>query len=492
MSKASRNLNVLHITAEMAPLAKQGGLGDVLGALPKALRRRDVDSRVVLPVWPGVMENVEKEGYVCKKLPEKINLALDWRVYTASIWEANADGFVVYLLEQPELFTDAKIYPSMLTPSTILPFVFLSLAALELPNCTGWKPEIFHVHDWSTAILPIALRWHRHYKTMRSNYDVVLTIHNLAHQGIIDAGMLSSWGLTKEAFSFEGMEFYGQANILKGGALSSDAITTVSPHYSWDIKTPDGGFGLHGVFSALRGKLAGILNGIDYDVWSPVSDAVLPQTYTADDLSGKATCRKKLLDMCHWSDDGKPLMIFVGRLLQQKGIDILITALDWMLVDNCRMIVIGSGAPQYEAWVKEFQGTYPDYFWGFTDFSEEMAHLAYAAADMLVMPSLFEPCGLSQMIAMSYGTVPIVRNTGGLADTVIDFDGSPNGTGFLFTDYTADELCQAIYRAIDVFHDKERWHTLVRNAMKADFSWASSTSAYINLYNGLRNGDVLT
>ena len=490
MNRMDSSLRILHVTPEMAPLAKLGGLGDVLGALPKSLREKGVDARVLLPAFPGVMENVLRAEYPCEKLPERIHVALDWRVYSATVWKADLNGLVVYLLEQPELFTDEKVYPMILSAQAVLPFVFLSYAALELPGCISWEPDIFHVHDWSTAILPIALMWHRHYKSRSSSYDVVLTIHNLAHQGIIAPGVLASWGLTNEAFLLDSMEFYGQANILKGGILASDAITTVSPHYSWDIQTQDGGFGLNGVFSAMRAKLVGILNGIDYDIWSPSSDKILPANFSSDDLSGKYICRKSLLEKCGWEDDGKPVMTFIGRLVQQKGIDIMRVALDRILPGNCRMVLIGSGLPQYEVWAHELRSAFPDSFWCLTSFDENSAHLAYAGADMLLMPSLFEPCGLSQLIAMSYGTIPVVRSTGGLADTVIDFDGSPDGTGFLFSDYTVDEFCMAIDRAISAFSDKQRWDNLIQNAMHADFSWSASTDAYIEMYDNLRKGDL--
>lgn len=483
---------VLHVAAEMAPLEKQGGLGDVLGALPKSLvRSGEVDARVLLPAYPGVLENVEKFGYPCVRLPHRVHAALGWRVYSAAVMQADVNGVCVYLLDQPELFTDPKLYPMSLTEESVLPFVFLAYAALELPAVVDWKPGVFHIHDWSAAILPLALRWHRHYKKMADSFDIVLTLHNLAHQGILDHAAIASWGLGSEAFSLEGMEFYGQANILKGAALSCDAITTVSPHYSWDIQTPDGGFGLHGVFSSLRHRLVGILNGIDYDVWSPAADRYIPAAYDKANLAGKAVCRKKLFERCSWTEDDRPVLLFVGRLVQQKGVDIMLSMLEWQLTQSCRAVVIGSGMPQYESWVEYLQRTHPDGFWSFTGFDEEVAHLAYAGSDILMMPSLFEPCGLSQMISMSYGTVPVVRNTGGLADTVIDFDGSPDGTGFIFSDYSAEELGHAVNRAIAAYYDKARWREVTVNAMSADFSWDSATKAYIGMYDGLRNGDSL-
>ncbi|MDR1134378.1 MAG: glycogen synthase [Synergistaceae bacterium] len=490
MNSKDAPVKVLNVTVEMAPLAKQGGLGDVLGALPKALRSRSVDARVLLPAFPGVMEYVERSGCKCSALPREIHAALNWRVYSARVYLAEVEGVPVYLLENDELFDNPSIYPQSLSAASVMPFAFLSMAALEIPAAAGWKPDIFHVHDWSAAILPIALRWHRHYRALRSDYDVVFTIHNLAHQGIMDPSMLTSWGITREAFSIEGVEYYGQSNLLKGGAIASDVITTVSPHYSWDIQTPEGGFGLHGVFSEMKGKLSGILNGIDYDVWSPKNDTLIPARYDVNDMSGKAECRKRLVEICHWEDDGKPIVAFVGRLVQQKGIDILFTMLDWLMVDNCRAVVIGSGVPQYEDWARRFARTYPDYFWCRIGFDDELAHLAYAGSDIIAMPSLFEPCGLSQLIGMAYGSIPVVRGTGGLADTVIDFDGSSDGTGFVFSDYSTDELLKAMYRAIGVFRDKDRWNALLKNAMSSDFSWNKSTSSYMELYNGLRSGEL--
>lgn len=482
--------NVLNVTVEMAPLIKLGGLGDVLASLPKTLNKSGaVDARVLLPAFPGAVERARSAGHPVRDLGKDVHAAIDWRVWSASILEADVDGVKVYLLEQPELFGDPKVYPSSLTKDSLLPFVFLSYAALELPKVIGWTPDIYHVHDWSAAILPIALKWHKHYREMAEGFDIVLMIHNLAHQGLFDPSLIESWGLDRDAFSINGLEFYGQANLLKGAALSSDAVVAVSPHYSWDIQTYDGGFGLHGVFSDIRNRLSGILNGIDYDIWSPAKDKLLPARFSAKDLSGKRTCREHFFKMCGWPDDGRPALLFVGRLVQQKGVDIMLRMLEDRLSSGLRAAVIGSGVGEYESWCEYLRRIHPETFWCFSGFDEKTAHLAYAGADMLMMPSLFEPCGLSQMIAMSYGTIPIVRNTGGLADSVIDFDGSPDGTGFIFSDYSSEELSHAVDRAIGAFYDKPRWDVVMKNAMKADLSWTSSTKAYIALYDKLKNGD---
>lgn len=481
---------VLHVAVELAPLVKLGGLGDVLGSLPKSLvRSGKVDARILLPAYPGVLENAEKYGYKFKRTGVSVSAAVNWRAWSASVLEGKVEGVTVYLLEQPELFSDPHVYPNDLNAETMLPFVFLCYAALELPKAVGWTPEIYHVHDWSTAILPLALRWHRYYRSMAEQFDVVLMLHNLAHQGLVDPAIVDGWGFVPEAFSIDGMEFYGRANLLKGAALASDSIIAVSPHYSWDIQTFDGGFGLHGVFSMLRAKLSGILNGIDYDIWSPATDKMLPAHFSSEDQAGKAVCRAKLIERCGWQDDGKPILLFIGRLVMQKGVDIMLRVLETKLGDSCRAVVIGSGAQEYEAWTEHLQRVFPQTFSCLNGFDEEFAHLAYAGSDILIMPSLFEPCGLSQIIAMSYGTVPVVRNTGGLADTVIDFDGSPDGTGFIFSDYSTFELEHAINRAIGAYWDKDRWKVVMTNAMRANFSWDQSTKAYISVYDRLKAGD---
>lgn len=471
----------------MAPFEKQGGLGDVLGALPKNLNKSGrADARVLLPAYPGVFSRVNEKA--CRMLPDKVNAAVDWRVLSADVYETKHEGVTVYLLDAPDLFNDPKVYPTHLDSETLLPFVFLSYAALELPKIVGWEPEIYHVHDWSSALLPIALKHHRYYKRLADKYDTVCMIHNLAHQGLVDPSCLIGWGLDSSAYSIDCMEFYGQGNLLKGAALTSDAIVTVSPHYSWDIQTGDGGFGLHGVFSE-HGHLYGILNGIDYDVWSPEHDKTLAATYSKNDISGKTVCRAALLEHCGWAEDDRPILLFVGRLVEQKGVDIMLRMLENGMLDQCRAVVIGGGSSQFEGWCRYLRDTRQDSFWYYTGFDEPLAHRAYAGADILVMPSLFEPCGLSQMIAMSYGTVPVVRSTGGLADSVIDFDGSADGTGFIFSDYSADELARAVWRAVVARRDHARWSRVMENAMRADMSWKQSIEQYLSMYDDLKKGE---
>jgi starch synthase len=473
---------VLHVAPEMAPLAKMGGLGDVVQALPKALRQTGVDCRVLLPAYPCVLGNIEKNQLPLTRLRSTVNVALRWRVYSAHVLRTVLDGVPVYLLEQPELFSNPSIYPMDLDEASALPFAFLSLAALELASSTRWHPQIYHVHDWPTSLLPAALRWHRHYRQMGLGVDTVLTLHNMAHHGILPEQSLEGLGFDPASFGVDGLEFYGQVNLLKGGLLASDAITTVSPRYSWEIQTRDGGMGLEGVLASQKRKIRGILNGIDTDVWNPETDPILPAHYGVDSTSGKAACRASLLRRLGWEEDGSPLLLWVGRLVEQKGVDLLISATESLLGLGCRLLVIGSGHALYEEALRKAVEEHTDRFWSYIGYSEEMARLAYAGSDILLMPSLFEPCGLSQLIALRYGTIPVARAVGGLADTIIDADGSQKGYGFLFSEYTAEELVHAVERALAAYSERKRWRNVILRGMAMDFSWKNSATAYANLY----------
>jgi len=485
-------LKVLHIAPECSPLAKKGGLGDVVGTLPKALKKQSIDARVLIPAWPGVLEKAEEIGRLKREPIGEISVALNWRAYTASVLEAEVNGLHIYLLDQPELFSDPCIYPEKLDAVTVLPFIFLSFAPFELLRLTGWKPQFLHAHDWTTAPVSAALKWHRYYSYFNGDYDTVFTIHNLAFQGIISPSVLEGWGFSPRAFSnldTDSLEYFGQVNMMKGAITTTQAFTTVSPNYSWDIQTPNGGLGLDGVIVAHKNKLRGIINGIDYDVWNPKTDSLLPANYSIGDMGGKEECRRALLKECGWKEDRRPILIFVGRLTEQKGIDIMLDAVRPFLAKKARFVIVGSGNDLYTRKVFEFRKEYPHSVHEILEFNEAKAHLAYAGGDMLLMPSLFEPCGLSQLIAFAYGTIPVARATGGLADTVIDADGSPDGTGFLFKDFSHEELQKAIDRALAAKDDGTRWDGIIRNAMGSDFSWDNSAKAYAELYRDILTSD---
>ena len=485
-------LKVLHIAPECSPLAKKGGLGDVVGTLPKALKKQSIDARVLIPAWPGVLEKAEEIGRLKREPIGEISVALNWRAYTASVLEAKVNGLHIYLLDQPELFSDPCIYPEKLDAVTVLPFIFLSFAPFELLRLTGWKPQFLHAHDWTTAPVSAALKCHRYYSYFIGDYDTVFTIHNLAFQGIISPSVLEGWGFSPRAFSnldTDSLEYFGQVNMMKGAITTTEAFTTVSPNYSWDIQTPNGGLGLDGVIVAHKNKLRGIINGIDYDIWNPKTDSLLPANYSIGDMGGKEECRRALLKECGWKEDRRPILIFVGRLTEQKGIDIMLDAVRPFLAKKARFVIVGSGNDLYTRKVFEFRKEYPHSVHEILEFNEAKAHLAYAGGDMLLMPSLFEPCGLSQLIAFAYGTIPVARATGGLADTVIDADGSPDGTGFLFKDFSHEELQKAIDRALAAKDDGTRWDGIIRNAMGSDFSWDNSAKAYAELYRDILTSD---
>ena len=474
-------IKALHVSPECAPLSKKGGLGDVAGALPKALRGVGIDARVLTPAWPGVLDKARDMGALPQRPLGTVSAAINWKSVSARVWRASVAGTPVYILENDELYSNEAIYPDVLNAATAEPMIFLSFAAMELERAAKWKPYIIHSHDWPTAAVPSALRWHRHYAGNAADYDTVYTIHNIAHQGLFSYDCLNGWGFRPDSY-WGTFEFYGQVNLMKGAVNNADAVTTVSPSYSWDIQTRDGGFGLDGVMAANKQKLHGILNGIDYDVWNPRTDALIPAHYCADDTEGKKGCRRALMEKFGWNDDGRPLVIFVGRLTEQKGIDIMLDALARFMPERIYALIIGSGSDMFNRRLEDFRAAHADSVRTVTGFSEETAHLAYAGGDILVMPSLFEPCGLSQLIAFAYGTIPVARATGGLADTVIDADGSPDGTGFLFTDYRIDELERALNRALAAKYDAERWSRIVRSAMKSDFSWNAAAAEYAELY----------
>lgn len=480
----SSTVNVLHISPECAPLAKRGGLGDVVGSLPKALNSIDVDARVLIPAWPGVMEHARKFGNLSEKPEGHISVALNWKSYEAEIYRCVIDNVIIYLLEQKELFNNPDIYENK-EQTDATPFIFLSYSTFELPSVIGWKPHILHAHDWTTAAIPAALKWHRYYKTFSNGYDTVFTIHNIAHQGIFSPTQLNGWGFLPQSFSISDMntmEFYGHINLMKAGIISSEALTTVSPRYSWDIQKAEYGFGLDGVVTSHRDKLRGIINGIDYDIWNPATDPYIKANYSLDNIKGKEICRKALIDKCRFEDDDTPIVIFIGRLAEQKGPGIMLEALEKFIENKVRTVIIGSGNEYIESAVQSFEKRHPGRVHATLKFSEEAARQAYAGGDIMLMPSVFEPCGLSQLIAFKYGTIPVVRATGGLADTVLDADSCKDGQGFVFSEFNADELCHAIHRALNALKDNKEKERIVRNAMTTDFSWKTSAQTYKELY----------
>ncbi|HBG14450.1 MAG TPA: glycogen synthase [Synergistaceae bacterium] len=482
---ARSRLTVLHVTPEMTPVSKVGGLADVAGSLPGALRRLGVDARVMAPSWPGVAERLRDHGAREISGPGRICVTLGARRVCSDIRVVDLAGTPLCLLEDAELFSNPSIYPEKLDPLSAMPFAFLSLAAVEYSLSNEWKPQILHLHDWPTSLAPAALKWHRVYGVSHEGPRTVLTIHNIAHQGILPLSALDEWGLGPEAFSLDGVEFYGSANLLKGGITASDAVVTVSPNYAREILSPEFGEGLEGVLEYRKSKITGILNGIDTESWDPWKDKAIPSNFRTGDMKGKKVCRAALISECGWEGFSGPVIVSVGRLVRQKGLELVLHALDEIMSMGARLVLIGTGERELEERFSREAIRRPEGLHFRRAFDENFARLAYAGGDIFIMPSLFEPCGLSQMIAMRYGTVPVARSVGGLVDTVSDADAGPRGTGFLFEDFTPEALMSALKRALTHFSEPRSWSQLRRRCMEKDFSWDHSARSYMALYSSL-------
>ena len=354
-----RAIKVLHVSPEAVPFCKVGGLADVAGSLPPSLRNSGADCRLLLPAWDGVLDTARKNGLKLVRVPRSVDVAIRWKVHKGTLWMSSGEGLPVYFLESP-FFEGKQIYPQQLDPESVLPFVFLSLAALELADAAEWYADVMHCHDWGTAPLISALLWHRYYRFMFSQYKTVFTIHNLAHQGLLPLHSLRDWGLVDDAFTLNGLEFYGGANLMKGAITGASAVTTVSPAYSREIQTENGGVGLGGLLRSHNSKIHGILNGLDTEYWNPATDSLLFHNYSPDDLAGKAQCRNTLFDQLGWKEDGRPLFTSVGRMVDQKGFDILLPAIQRMVEWGCRLYLVGSGQHEYETAVREAVDTWAD------------------------------------------------------------------------------------------------------------------------------------
>ena len=478
-------MKILFTGSEMSPLARTGGLGDVLEALPAALAACGHEVSVVLPCYRGLRDDamlgVRSTGV-------SIPVQVGSKRLPAEIFECRApNGVQVFLIRRDEYFDRAGYYGTEGQDygDNAERFIYFSRAVVELARRVMPPPDIVHVHDWQTALIPVLI------KERKLPFKTVLTIHNLAFQGSfwgIDFGLTN---LPGEYFSAKGVEYYGQLNLLKGGLLYADAVTTVSERYAREIQTPELGSGLDSVVREHAGKLTGILNGADYGVWNPATDPLLPQRYTPESTKGKTTCREALLAECGLAPEPRgPVFVMVTRLAEQKGIDLLFPVLDRLLADDVRLIILGEGDSGYERELLIASKRHAERFAYRQSMHEPFAHLTYAGGDAFLLPSHFEPCGLSAMYALKYGALPIARATGGLYESIQDYDPTnESGNGFLFFDYTPDALWDAITRAKRYFADTAHWQALRRRAMESDYSWTRVVPRYETVYQrALRGG----
>ena len=480
-------MKIYSIASEVDPFAKTGGLADVAAALPKALAALGHDVRVVLPLY----RQVDRQKFGLRKTASSVPVTVGSQTRTLSVWEGLLPKSRVpaYFLECAPLFDRDGLYQDKGRdhPDNLERFSVFSQGALRLLPVLGWKPDVVHAHDWQAALAlaHLAVGALGRDPLFRA-IGRVFTIHNLAYQGLFPREQWRLTGLPESAFSIGGLEYYNQINCLKGGLMFSDALTTVSPTYAREIQTPEFGCGLDGVLRARSGDLAGILNGIDPEEWNPKADPHLVAPYSADEPAGKSLCKQALQRSQGLAEQHGLLIGMIQRLAEQKGIDLFIGALEELMTLPLQIVVLGTGDPIYHEQLSAAAAKFPGRLAVTLAFDTALARQIEAGADAFLMPSRFEPCGLNQMYSMRFGTVPIVKRIGGLADTVVDVSpetsAAKTATGFVFEEHSARALVHAVRRAVSAFGAHGLWASLMQTGMRQDFSWARSGGAYVQAY----------
>ena len=476
-------LKILFASSEVTPFAKTGGLADVSASLPAALASLGHQVVVVMPMYRSVMEGVFK----LKLVDSLLEVPFRGRVLKDKVFYSElSDNLAIYFVKKNEFFDRSMLYSTSEGDyfDNAERFIFFSSAILNLSQLIDFKPDIIHCNDWQTSLVPAYLRSIYKGKPFFSAARSVLTIHNLAYQGVFDSEYINISGLPLEFFSMKGFEYYGKVNFLKGGIVFADAVTTVSEKYALEIQTPEYGYGLDGVLKERKEDIFGVLNGVDYEEWNPETDSHIAANYCVDDLSGKKKCKKELMDIYKLKgSENIPLLGIISRLAAQKGFDILAEAVDALLELGAFMVLLGTGDEIYEKQYAEIGKKHKKRFGTKIAFDNVLAHKIEAGSDMFLMPSRYEPCGLNQMYSLRYGTIPIVRATGGLDDTITEFNPQKfEGNGFKFADYSAKALIDEVKKALAVYKDKELWSKLAKKAMREDFSWAKSAHRYEEIY----------
>lgn len=478
-----KDMKILFVSPEISPFAKTGGLADVAQALPKALKAAGHDVISVMPKYSGVSHLGIPMAHVGTMTVETRN-----GLHGAGICRSENGGVPTLFIENEGYFHRDGMYGrgEWNYPDNLDRFVFFCKAAVEACRCVDFAPDIIHCNDWQTAALPVLFKLvyldYRQDPFFAHRPKVVFSIHNIAYQGLFPEDQWPTLSIPRNYFSND-FEFYGQINLMKSAIIHADAVHTVSETYAWEIQHTEFGFGLQGVLQQRKGSLQGILNGADYSEWSPEKD---PYTegihYSAEDISGKRAIKARLRSQYHLPDnDATPLIGLTSRLVPQKGLDLVVQSAQRILQLDAQLIVLGDGEQRYHDFFEWLRSTYPDKVAVYHGFNNELAHKIIAAADIFLMPSHFEPCGLSQIYSLRYGTLPVVRLTGGLADTIQE------GTnGFTFFDYNAFTFFDAVARAVDVYHTQpDRWRDMIATAMRQDFSWQRSAEKMVALYESL-------
>ena len=483
-SSHSRPLKVLFVSSEAVPFAKTGGLADVAGALPGALVKLGCEVALVMPKYRSITQERTKLHLEERLIPVPMGMG-DLSADILSTRLGSTHG-KVYFIQNDRYFDREGLYgsPEGDYQDNAERFAFFGRAVLEMCRALKWSPDIIHLNDWQTGLIAPYLKALYANDPILAKARTLFTIHNMAYQGVFPKYFLPMTGLGWEEFTHEKMEFYDQINYLKAGLVYSNALNTVSPRYAREIQTDEFGHGLQGVLQGRTADLHGILNGVDYDEWNPATDKEIPAQYTAKNHEKKDESKRKLLAEVGLPYNAQtPVVGLVSRLVDQKGLDLIAEIIPRFLEQDAQLIVLGTGDPRYHQMFEDLHLQHPTRVSAQLKFDNRLAKLVYAGSDLFLMPSRFEPCGLGQMIAMKYGTVPVVRKTGGLADSVenLSLDGL-SGNGFVFEDYKGDQFFFALKRALEAFHQPKLWKELVNRAMRADFSWDASAAKYLELY----------
>ncbi len=466
-------MNILFAASEAVPYAASGGLADVVGSLPKKICAKGHDCRIVIPLYKTIGEEFRKEMTQITT----ITVDVSWRKQYCGIFTAEKNGIVYYFIDNEYYFARDGLYGFY---DDCERFVFFSRAVLEMLRHIDFKPDIINANDWQTALIPVYYNVYYKYQQGYDQIKNIFTIHNIEYQGRYGREVLNEL-MGIPLYHANLLEYDGYINMMKGAVETADMITTVSPSYAWEILDPWFAHGLDRILVTKQYKLKGILNGIDYDVFDPEKDKQIAANYSAKNIEGKAACKNALITRLGLDDGDEPIIGIVTRFVGHKGIDLIRCVIEEIVHIGFKFAVLGSGEKIYEDFFREMAARHPGRISANIGFIPELSRQIYAGADMFLMPSQSEPCGLAQMISMRYGTIPIVRETGGLRDSVRD-NGGENGNGFTFKTYNANDMLDAVKRAKKCYDDQQEWSELVERSMKCDYSWSTSADLYIETY----------
>lgn len=474
-------MKILYAASEVAPFIKTGGLADVAGSLPKAIKENNHDIRVVMPLYSSIGDEYKKD----MKKEKEFYVDLGWRRQYAGIFSLVHEGVIHYFIDNEYYFKRDKIYGEYDDGER---FIFFTKAVALLLKELDFKADIVHSNDWHTGLLSLYIKDFAKGDFFYNDIKTVFTIHNLKYQGVFDSYILEDIaGLSREYNHDDGLKFYDNINLMKAGIVYSDILTTVSKTYAEEIKYGYFGEQLEGIIRKHEHKLVGIVNGIDYDLYNPEEDKNIPANYNFSSIEKKKTNKKELQKLYNLPIRDVPVLAMVSRLVAMKGLDLVRHILEELLQEDIQFIVLGTGDKEYEDMFNYFQSKYPEKLASRIYFNIKESHLIYSGADLFVMPSQAEPCGISQLISLRYGTLPVVRETGGLKDTVIPYNEyTGEGNGFSFKNFNAHELLNTIRRALILYKDEEKWTNLIEQAMNSKNDWEKSSMEYIKIYHKLK------